>query len=131
MVSRNRIYLIIIVGLLCIPVIYYGVNYGTARYDQASEKNALKEDRQKSISECEVGGGQWKGFCDYPAVDAGKVCSDSSECQKLCIAERQTEFNNYATTGICSEWTSEWSIPESNVRCTVENAKVKCLVIEF
>ena len=70
-------------------------------------------------SSCEAQGGKWgplglfpKEVCNLPTTDAGKACSDSSQCQSACIAALTQEqfddvFRNGAilqTTGACAAW---------------------------
>lgn len=55
---------------------------------------------------CEAAGGTWAAFgispiekCVLPASDAGKECSDSSECEGSCIAELSKEDNDKVSRG--------------------------------
>lgn len=68
---------------------------------------------------CESQGGQWgpvglspKEICVMPTTDAGKVCSDSRDCQSACVANLSVaDYNNLVkyhipihTTGRCTAW---------------------------
>jgi hypothetical protein len=68
---------------------------------------------------CEAQGGNWgpiglspQEVCVLPTTDAGKSCSDSSECQAACVAEltegqRAALLLNHTpvrTTGRCTAW---------------------------
>jgi hypothetical protein len=53
--------------------------------------------------DCLAQGGAWgpqgmlqQDMCDLPATDAGKPCTDSSQCQGLCLA------SDASSTGTCS-----------------------------
>jgi hypothetical protein len=60
-------------------------------------------------AKCEQKGGVWLGSvsgrgrsigCDLPTKDAGKTCSDSSQCESLCVARdlSNTNCNCYGRT---------------------------------
>lgn len=56
---------------------------------------------------CEAQGGMWvrvglspQELCNLPTSDAGKECSDHSECEGVCLAEQTGE----GVKGKCSEW---------------------------
>lgn len=53
-------------------------------------------------TKCEAKGGQWGGVvsgrgrspgCNLPTNDAGKKCSDSSQCESVCIAHDESNKN--------------------------------------
>ena len=52
---------------------------------------------------CEAAGGKWEindvEVCNLPTSDFGKECSDSNQCEGLCIAELSEEEYNKATQG--------------------------------
>ncbi len=63
-------------------------------------------------AECVVTQGRWGalnwgnwGGCWHPAVDIGKPCKSSSDCQKLCLYKGPTVPTGAEVTGICSEYT--------------------------
>jgi hypothetical protein len=73
----------------------------------------------KDQSTCLAAGGKWglvglglRDQCNLPTSDAGTICSDSSECESLCLAalskadqERITrEKVNLQTKGKCAPW---------------------------
>lgn len=74
---------------------------------------------------CWLGGGRWEvlGFsgigCNWPTSDAGKPCTDSSQCESWCFARRLGGFENPTGEffpaepwGSCSPW-------KANVGCHV------------
>jgi len=59
-----------------------------------------EDENEKS---CEEKGGSWErrfvGYiCNFPASDAGKTCTDSSQCVGMCLTDDPTK-----TEGTCSE----------------------------
>ncbi len=55
-------------------------------------------------NDCSKHGGRWQQsalgfFCNMPTADAGKSCTDSDQCESVCIA-------NGANIGKCYEWRS-------------------------
>lgn len=76
---------------------------------------AAKEMRvlPQSQAECEAAGGAWTvlglpfpgkpASCDLKAKDAGKSCSDSKECEGLCLAPAASKAGS-RTTGLCSTY---------------------------
>lgn len=76
-------------------------------------------DIPKDKATCEAQGGRWGRIglspvesCNLPTSDAGTVCSDSSECESLCIADlsqadRDRLMRNRVTietNGKCAPW---------------------------
>jgi hypothetical protein len=68
---------------------------------------------------CEALGGRWgriglgpREQCNLPAVDAGMTCSDSDECEGMCLADLDEEEmdrvsrqgKELRTTGQCAAW---------------------------
>ena len=67
---------------------------------------------------CEAKGGQWGRIglspvlrCNLPTSDAGKECSDSDECEGVCMVELSTDDGARAkrgeiiyANGKCSAW---------------------------
>jgi hypothetical protein len=66
---------------------------------------------------CEAGGGKWvvsaihvQGFCNNRTHDAGRACSDASECEGTCAANLTLKETIAAMNeskiveGRCSEW---------------------------
>ncbi|MBL7206156.1 MAG: hypothetical protein ISS36_00985 [Candidatus Aenigmarchaeota archaeon] len=73
---------------------------------------------------CEAKGGRWGRIgldatpsCNYPASDAGKECSDSSECQGRCVADLSDEDYDKAQEG---------EIIYTNGNCTSKRTVVGC-----
>lgn len=73
----------------------------------------------KDQQSCLAAGGKWgriglgpREECNLPTTDAGAVCSDSSECESLCIAElSKTDQERVTreraiiqTKGKCAAW---------------------------
>lgn len=94
-----------------------------ARYHETSLKGTLVSnvititivaDGRKNISHkatCEKQGGRWGRFglmakeqCNRPTADAGKECSDHSECESDCVTEDSIPAGT-EVTGKCFGWT--------------------------
>ena len=62
---------------------------------------------------CKKSGGRWglwndiipdaPAKCNMPTSDAGKICTDSTECESYCQAEDDAKIGSRAT-GKCYEW---------------------------
>jgi hypothetical protein len=78
-------------------------------------------DRLQDQASCEALGGRWgqiglapREACNLPTTDAGETCSDSDECESLCLAdlteEQKSQVNRgdlwLRTTGQCAAWQS-------------------------
>lgn len=80
---------------------------------------------EKALENCEKNGGQRvmsdHGFevCEQPTVDAGKACTDSSQCQEFCIASDDTDGE---LNGTCSPTT-----PFMGCIDVIENGQVATL----
>lgn len=66
--------------------------------------------RLENPQACEEQGGKWSRAgqshdhqCNLPTMDAGKICSDSKECQSVCITEGSV-IAGTAVTGFCYGW---------------------------
>ena len=64
----------------------------------------------ESSQACEEKGGKWDQIgqphdhqCNLPTMDAGKMCSDSKECQSACITEGHV-LPGTEVTGFCYGW---------------------------
>ena len=82
------------------------------------EENIKVEEENKDKEECIKKGGDWRRHglsrvesCNLPTSDAGKECSDASECGGSCIAELSEEDNKKLsqdgivyTKGKCTAW---------------------------
>lgn len=60
-----------------------------------------------TAEECAARGGSWRRMgmaqtevCEMPTGDAGKPCSDSSECESYCVAPEGVE-KGAVVTGTC------------------------------
>ncbi len=69
-------------------------------------------------AKCEAKGGRWGGTaigrgrspgCNLPTKDAGKKCSDSSQCESACIAHDASNHNCS-----CYQWASLGKGPQPN-----------------
>ena len=61
---------------------------------------------------CDKQGGKWKKVgrqqayaCVLPANDAGKACSDSSECEVTCVTGKNQVEAGQKVSGVCLETT--------------------------
>ncbi len=73
---------------------------------------------------CEATGGTWAAFgispiekCVLPASDAGKECSDSSECEGSCVAELSKEDNDKVLRGQAVSATGKCTSSKSVFGC--------------
>lgn len=73
----------------------------------ATDKTSVPTDQ----ASCEAQGGTWgrpslmeKKQCNRPTADAGKKCSDHSECESDCVTEDSVPAGTEAT-GKCFGWT--------------------------
>lgn len=66
---------------------------------------------------CEQAGGKWGSWrdmlnatpeCNLPTSDAGKECTDSSQCESYCQAEEGAKRGDQAS-GRCYEWQSVYT----------------------
>ena len=64
----------------------------------------------KTKNECEANRGTWliagmpnREFCDIAAPDAGKTCTDGSQCESACVVEGELAPGK-RVTGRCSQW---------------------------
>lgn len=69
------------------------------------------KNRPTDQTSCEAQGGRWGRFglmekeqCNRPTTDAGKECSDHSECESDCVTEDAVPAGT-EVTGKCFEWT--------------------------
>ena len=98
--------LVVIAGLLAVICIQGRVNLNilteVKKVQQVSDKTA-----------CEKTGGKWQKrgsepasvySCIMPAKDAGKACTDSSQCQSLKCIPPNTAVSGSRTTGKCYGW---------------------------
>lgn len=63
--------------------------------------------RPNNAADCHAHGGNWKKVglagvdeCDLPTADAGRACSDDSECEAACVTSDSTPPGS-AATGHC------------------------------
>jgi hypothetical protein len=81
--------------------------------------------------DCLGSGGQWimhdtpnaKYKCDPPTKDAGKACTDSSQCEAYCVTSKVVNFGT-KTTGECSRYHEYISIQ------TVHNGIAQPVAVE-
>lgn len=66
-------------------------------------------------AECLAQGGRWEvlGFsgpgCNLPSSDGGKSCTDSKDCEGLCLADKdEIDAQGDELTGVCSQWQSHF-----------------------
>lgn len=95
---------------------------------------ATKPAIPQTEAECGALGGNWTTLglpypgkpktCDLKTTDAGKVCSDSRECQGSCIAPDDAA-SGLKAVGACSAYVSNFG----NLKL-VEHGKVEVLNVE-
>jgi hypothetical protein len=100
-------------SLTILGVVLSGISSGGYAY----KSNAIAT--PKDQASCQALGGRWGAIgifpakvCNLPTKDAGKVCSDSSECDGDCIAElskaqleQAMRFRaTFHTNGKCTAW---------------------------
>jgi hypothetical protein len=88
--------------------------------------------RTTQAAQCLRQGGRWEvlGFsgpgCNLPTSDDGKPCSDSQECEGLCLADKEEiNANGVDLPGVCSAWQSTFGC-----QVVVENGKVVEICID-
>lgn len=101
---------------------------------QRSVATASTPSIPQTETECSARGGNWTMLgipypdkpkvCDLKAADAGKVCSDSSECQGACVAPDGVA-DGIEVTGTCSAYVSNFG----HLRM-VEHGKVELLDVD-
>lgn len=76
-----------------------------------AQESTLAAEPVKDQQSCEERGGVWGRFglmevdqCSLPTRDAGKVCTDHSQCESVCIANDAVSSGT-KTTGKCYGWT--------------------------
>jgi len=62
------------------------------------------EQPQETKASCEAKGGSWQQrfigwFCNYPTGDVGKPCTDTKDCEGMCVAEDPNQDK-----GTCSQY---------------------------
>lgn len=79
------------------------------RMEQSVKRMRAEALREIDVDECEAQGGTVRGVCMFgtpacvvPFSDAGKPCSDSSECEGLCWNEDFGLPQGSVATGQCS-----------------------------
>lgn len=85
---------------------------------QAGYKSSSLVDQAYSIKDrisCEAKGGHWKpvgklqkNACVLPTIDAGKPCTDSSQCQVSCIVLDKNLSPGQKVVGQCNESTNQF-----------------------
>ncbi|MDE3090102.1 MAG: hypothetical protein KGJ80_12035 [Chloroflexota bacterium] len=119
----------------CLGICFFGISAGAGAYfhfiatPSSTPRNAATTptarptkslvDLPKDKATCEAQGGKWGRIglaptesCNLPTSDGGQVCSDSSECEGLCIADlspadRDRLIRNKVTIetkGRCARW---------------------------
>jgi hypothetical protein len=98
---------------------YVIVNSSTGRATITSQRVERRHRQTSSRTEaalssttkeqCEVNNGTWfksgmteQEFCDIAALDAGKSCTDSVDCESTCVTESNTVGEH--VTGYCDKW---------------------------
>jgi hypothetical protein len=101
--------------------------------DQAEASSIVETLRRTGqAAQCLRQGGRWEvlGFsgpgCNLPTSDGGKPCSDSRECEGLCLADHEEiNANGVDLPGSCSDWQSTFGCQE-----VIENGKVVEICID-
>lgn len=107
----------------------YDVNQEILTWDGIAYR---KSDTELTKEECEIRGGQLIGcetvigyICSLPTSDAGKICSNSDECELQCVAPLNCEYGRTDIQGTCAD--------RSYLICngvqTVENGVCQAIII--
>ncbi|MCX6745658.1 MAG: hypothetical protein NTX00_01410 [Candidatus Parcubacteria bacterium] len=112
---RNKIARVIIIIL----VVIFGIVVGVLIFSHAPQSEQLIQKRDINMpadkKTCEALGGNWGKIglspieqCNLPTKDAEKKCTDSSDCQGSCIAEKsgvdwEKDFRGNII-GKCTAW---------------------------
>ena len=87
-------------------------------------QEVCEEVKPKNKESCEAAGGKWEindaAVCNLPTSDSGKECTDSSQCEGLCIAELSSEEYNKAIKG---------TVIYTKGRCSGETSVLGCTPI--
>ena len=101
---------------------FYGVDpfrFPNAAATPTARPTKSVTDIPKDQATCEAQGGKWSRIglapresCNLPTLDAGKVCSDSSECEGACLADLSRADQDrirkdkavIETQGKCTPW---------------------------
>ena len=81
-------------------------NSPAMNYDLDASGNKINSFDEKNV--CEEAGGTWKQWlsenfsCNFPTEDAGEICTDSAECETLCVADPQS--TGEPLSGTCFGW---------------------------
>ena len=85
-------------------------------------------------SDCIAKGGSWTTLglpmpdkpktCDLKASDSGKFCTDSSECQGICMASESALVGS-RTTGQCSVYLSNFGNVRQITKGVVEDLNIE------
>ena len=108
---------------------YAGYYYGTQQVQQIEKPAAVSKPTPSPTPisspipppsdriSCEQAGGKWGSWrdmlnatpeCNLPTSDAGKECTDSSQCESYCQAEEGAKRGDQAS-GRCYEWKSVYT----------------------
>ncbi len=101
------------IGVFCFVGVFFAGVYLAPLFKTKLQSpnipNPLISSRTKE--ECISAGGQWFRFdnpksvpvCDMPTKDAGKSCTDSSQCEYRCMTTIPVRFDT-KVTGQCSKY---------------------------
>lgn len=103
------------------------INAGQNLNQPAVNENqaVVKPQLPATKEECLQKGGTWKQWglapvesCNLPATDAGKVCTDFSQCQGTCLGESLK-----STEGKCTDW-----VRTGGCQSILKNGKVENII---
>ena len=115
----NTEYACILTLVLLFTALIAGCNFSQQKEKNLSKLKITATAVPITKESCEALGGKWEKIglaseesCNLPTSDAGKVCSDSSECEGSCLAELTADDLDKIsqqgkvvyTEGKCSPW---------------------------
>ena len=134
----KRVLIFFLLFILVVMALLFSLYIINTRILNSNRKGEQKKERveiPRDKESCEKQGGRWgrigimpKESCNLPTKDAGKICSDSNECEGACIAELAKEDykkvweerRTIRTKGKCTPW-----VIVVGCQARVQNGKVK------
>ena len=152
--SRVSFPLLMILFVLCSATLLNACSAITVEGGENSDVGEVESNvptDPQTPEECEQLGGRWEvlGFsgpgCNLPSLDGGKVCSDHSGCESLCLVDDESVMKDTPDgvkvpdhfridqinaegkdlKGVCSEWQSDFGC-----HAVIEKGKIVVICID-
>lgn len=104
-------------SLLCCCLLLVGVEAAAGvQKESAAPRVHYDNEAPNNPADCARNGGTWKRqpvsveayYCDIKTNDAGKPCSDTTDCEGFCVPESEHMNIGAPTTGVCSAHALFW-----------------------